>query len=156
MQSQYGVSRPEGEFEATWELVSFTVTSPSGDITYPMGPDAVGLMIYEASGQMSAHLSKAGLPKFASDDTQAATADETVVAWKAYVGYWGTYTVDPHNHQVEHQVVGSWFPNWVETTQVRTYRFEEDKLHLEGNLALGHATLVWKRLPCRKTLKPDA
>ena len=138
---------PEEHFIATWELVSFTVTSQSGEVTFPMGRDAVGQMTYEASGRMSAHLSKAGLQKFSSDTTQAATPDETVIAWKAYVGYWGTYTVDPEKRQVTHHVLGSWFPNWVGTSQVRTYRFDREELNLEGDLAQGHAKLVWRRLP---------
>jgi len=139
--------RPEAQFISTWELVSFMETSPSGEVSYPLGAGAVGQMTYEASGHMSAHLCESGLQKFASDNTQAATPEETVVAWKAYVGYWGTYTVDAANQRVEHLVLGSWFPNWVGTKQVRTYRFEGDELHLEGDLTAGHATLIWKRVP---------
>jgi|SRR6516162_10902111 hypothetical protein len=141
---------PEKEFVGTWDLVSFTVKSAAGEVTYPLGADGVGQMTYEDSGRMSAHLCKSGLQKFQSNDTQAATPDETVVAWKAYVGYWGTFTVNSTNHQVEHLVLGSWFPNWVGTKQVRTFRFEGDQLHLEGDLSAGHATLIWRRLPPKR------
>jgi hypothetical protein len=135
-------------FIGTWDLVTFSVTAPSGDVSFPLGENAVGQMTYEASGRMSAHLSGSGLKKFASDNTQAATPEETNVAWKGYVGYWGTWHVNgPAN--VTHHVVGSWFPNWLGTDQSRAYRFDGDRLIIEGELTAGDATLVWKRVPNR-------
>ncbi len=62
-----------------------------------------------------------------------------------YSGYYGTYTVDEKAGAVVHQVQGAWTPSWVGTKQIRYYKFEGNRLTLEGDLAAGRGKLVWER-----------
>jgi hypothetical protein len=43
-------------------------------------------------------------------------------------------------------VQGAWTPAWIGTKQVRYYKFEGDRLTLEGDLSGGRAKLVWERV----------
>ena len=63
-----------------------------------------------------------------------------------YSGYYGTYTVDEKSATVTHHVQGAWTPAWIGTKQVRYYKFEGDRLTLEGDLSGGRAKLVWERV----------
>lgn len=80
-----------------------------------------------------------------SEQREKATTEEIVAAWRGYVGYFGTYTIDEKASTVTHHVEGASFPNFVGTNQVRHYRFEGDRLILQADTASGHATIVWKR-----------
>jgi len=43
---------------------------------------------------MSAQLMRPEMTAFASDDPLHATDEEAALAWRDYIGYWGTYTID--------------------------------------------------------------
>lgn len=80
-----------------------------------------------------------------SEQREKATTEEIVAAWRGYVGYFGTYTIDEKASTVTHHVEGASFPNFVGTNQVRHYRFEGDRLILQADIASGHGTIVYKR-----------
>ena len=52
------------EVLGAWELVSYTAqdTHSEGPITYPLGPDALGLIMYTADGYMSAQIMRPDRP----------------------------------------------------------------------------------------------
>jgi hypothetical protein len=122
-------------FVGTWDLVSYEVRTPSGEIRYPYGNDPLGRIAYDAEGHMSAHLMRRDRPI-----PQAGTSSTT-----GYSGYYGTYTIDENAGTVVHQVQGAWTPGWIGTKQVRYYKFEGNRLTLEGDLTGGRARLVWER-----------
>jgi hypothetical protein len=129
----------------SWDLVSYDLRTPDGKTTQPLGPDPVGRIDYDSAGHMSAHLMKRGVPNFTSQNRNSATSDEIVGAWRGYIGYFGTYTIDEKAQAIIHHVQGGWFPNYVGTNQVRHYRFDGDRLILQADSAIGHGTIVWKR-----------
>jgi hypothetical protein len=51
-----------------WRLAEFTVTAEDGTVTYPMGEDVEGLIIYTPDGYMSAQLMEPGRPAYASGE----------------------------------------------------------------------------------------
>lgn len=106
----------------------------------------MGLILYQKNGHMSAQLMRPEPIPFASSDDLQATKDETHRAWRNYVGYWGTFSVDAKNRVVTHHIEGGWFPNWIGTNQERSFRFREDKLILEADYSAGHAKLVWQKI----------
>jgi hypothetical protein len=82
--------------------------------------------------------------RFARDlPCRAAEADR---AWRNYIGYWGTFSVDPKAGIVVHQIEGGWFPNWISQKQVRSFRFERESLVLEADSPAWHTTLIWRRI----------
>lgn len=54
--------------EGTWRLVSFESRDGTGAVSYPLGRNAVGLLIYDAAGNMAVQLMQPNLPHFAAND----------------------------------------------------------------------------------------
>ena len=136
------------EFVGTWKLISFEMRSDD-QVTYPLGKDPVGYLIYSGEGYMSAALMASNRRRFSSMDLMKATTEETVGASGTYVAYCGKYEVT--QDKVTHLVEVSLFPNWVGEKQERFYKFEGDKLILStppmilgGQQQAGY--LIWKRV----------
>jgi hypothetical protein len=130
----------------SWRLLSWDIRSPTGEKNYPLGPDAVGQLSYGADGRMSAQLMRRNQPPFADDDWRKAATEEKSAAWSGYFGYFGTYSIDEEEHAVTHHVKGSWFPNLVDSDEVRYFRFERNKLILDADTAWGRVQIVWEKI----------
>lgn len=134
-----------------WGLASFSVSTPDGNVSYPFGRDAFGTLMYDASGRMAAQLGRRDRPKFKSGDQQKGTDEEFRLAVQGYVAYFGTFEVRESEGVVVHKVIGSLFPNWNGTDQVRPARLQGDTLTIEVSPtrwggAGAIARLVWQRL----------
>lgn len=139
-------SEDSRRFTGSWELVSYELRLASGTVLKPFGEHPVGRILYQENGQMSAQLMRAEAAPFASADMLLARADEADRAWRDYIGYWGTFTVDPKARVVVHDIQGSWFPNWRGQKQIRSFRFSGDQLTLEADSPAWHAALIWRRI----------
>jgi hypothetical protein len=65
-----------------WKLLSYESQVDDGSVTYPFGKDAVGQIIYDTKGNMSAQLADMHRPSFASDNLRLSTPGEINVAFK--------------------------------------------------------------------------
>jgi Lipocalin-like domain len=128
-----------------WDLVSYELQTTSGQTSRPLGDNPVGRISYDAAGRMSAHLMKRGVARFASVKREDATEPEIAAAWRGYVGYFGSYTIDEKARAITHHVEGAWYPNYVGSKQVRAYRLQGDHLILNAESASGRTTVTWKR-----------
>lgn len=142
------IAKPENAapFIGAWSLVSYELLLPSGVVEKPLGDHPLGRILYLENGQMSAQVVASGLDLLAEADSRDATPEEAARAWRNYVGYWGTFTVDVEAGVVVHAVEGAWFPNWAGQKQVRQYRFSGSMLTLEADSHAWHATLTWRRI----------
>jgi hypothetical protein len=136
-----------------WELQSYTIEdSERGEITYPLGPDPVGLIMYTEDGYMSAQLMRADRsPVDSSEPSEEPLAPESPAA-TGYLAYSGPFHVDEATGTLHHKVTVSLFPSWLGSTQLRASRLEGDVLTLSGtntlpNGATSTHTLLWKRAP---------
>ena len=126
-----------------WGLVSFVSFDANG-ASRPGAYD-LGRIVYDASGQMSAHLMHSSNKAEASPATDA----DRSAAFRRYLGYYGPFTVDELTRIVLHHVVGSSNPSWVGSNQVRYFSLSEDgnKLTLSvKNQTRVTSTLVWERI----------
>jgi len=114
-------------FIGTWKLVSFEMRSDN-QVTYPLGKDPVGYLIYSHEGYMAASLMASKRQRFSSVDILKATTEEIIAAYGTYVAYCGKYEVT--EDKVTHLVEVSLFPNWVGGKQERFYKLEGDELIL--------------------------
>jgi hypothetical protein len=136
------------KFIGTWKLVSYE--NRSGDqVTYPLGKDAVGYIMYNHEGYMAVAIMHSKRQKFSSPDPMSIPAEEMVAAASAYISYCGKYEVT--EDKVIHLIEVSLIPNWVGQKLERFYKFEEDKLMLTtppmifgGKQQIG--SLIWKRV----------
>jgi hypothetical protein len=141
------IGKPEDSapFIGAWTLISYELLLASGVVEKPMGDHPLGRILYLDNGQMSAQVAS-GLDPLANADPREATPEEADRAWRSYVGYWGTFTVDAEAGVVIHAVDGAWFPNWIGQRQVRQYSFSGNTLTLEADSPAWHATLLWCRI----------
>jgi hypothetical protein len=126
-----------------WGLVSFVSFDANG-ASRP-GTYDLGRIVYDASGQMSAHLMHSSNKADVSPSTDA----DRSAAFRRYLGYYGPFTVDELTGTVIHHVIGSSNPSWVGSNQVRYFGLSEDgnKLTLSvKNQTRVTSTLVWERI----------
>jgi hypothetical protein len=135
----------------TWELDSYSTTSSAGEIAYPLGTDASGLILYTADGYMSAQIMASGRPPYTSTRVHGGTAAERDAAAGGYMAYSGPYRVDEVEAVVWHEVSVSLYPNWVGGDQKRTVEIVGSHLTLSSDpLVFRTMTLrpklVWRRV----------
>ncbi|MGD9738348.1 MAG: lipocalin-like domain-containing protein [Bauldia sp.] len=139
---------PSDPLVGTWKLLSWRNETSDGTVTYPMGEDAVGFLVYSNDGHVSAHLAKRDRPPFASGDMVGGTEAENTAAMTTHISYVGTYEFQ--GDVVVHHAKLSSFPNWSGTDQRRRAVFEGNTLLLVGDPMPFHGTMIvayalWQR-----------
>jgi Lipocalin-like domain len=132
-----------------WRLVCWENRAADGQVTYPMGTDALGYLLYTGDGCFSVLISRAGRAGFAAGDLLGGTTQEQARAVEGVVAYAGRYTF--HGDRVVHHVELSLFPNWVGSDQQRSVELAGDRLTLSATPLLLAGTqqvprLVWERV----------
>jgi len=126
----------------SWRLVKYEAIAADGS-TRP-GSFDTGVVSYDASGQMSAHLWRAAGRATTSPRTDA----ERSAAYQSYLGYYGPFEIDEAKGTVVHHVRGSSYPDWVGTDQTRYYELDPDGRHLTLSVKSGDRVaqrLLWER-----------
>jgi hypothetical protein len=132
-----------------WRLISWENQAADGQVTYPMGADALGYLIYTADGRFSVTISRANRTRFAAGDLLSGTTHDQAQAMQGFVAYAGRYSF--HGDRVVHHVELSLFPNWVGSDQQRSVELAGDRLTLSARplLLAGKPQvprLVWERV----------
>jgi hypothetical protein len=132
-----------------WRLVSWENHAADGQVTHPMGTDAIGYVIYGADGRFSITISRRDRVGFAAADLLSGTPEEKVRAMEGFVAYAGRYSF--LGDHVIHHVEVSLFPNWVGSDQERSVDLDGDRLTLSASplLLAGKQQvprLVWERV----------
>ncbi len=133
--------QPAPDFAGTWRLVSYEAHDSGGGLQYPLGEDVSGQLIYDAAGNMSAHVLRNDRPRFAANDSAKGTDAEVRAAFEGHTSYFGTYTVDGAKQTVTHHVRGSSYPNWIGTDQVRHFELDGARLSLSARVVFRGQTL---------------
>jgi len=108
------------------------------------------MLVYDQQGNFSGQIQGEGRRLFESGNLLKGDSEEIKAAFEGYVAYYGRYEVDEAAASLTHQVQGSWFPNWVGSSQTRFYSFENGNLILTTAPFVGKKnsvthTLVWER-----------
>jgi hypothetical protein len=133
----------------TWRLESWENRGVDGQISYPVGKDALGYIMYDRDGYMFVAIMRSNRAKFASGDLFGGSAEEKARAASTYVSYCGRYEF--RGDTVVHHVELSLFPNWVGADQERLVEVKGNRMTLSTRpLLLGGtqrtARLVWVRV----------
>jgi len=133
----------------TWRLISWETRSVDGQISYPLGRDAVGYIMYNQEGYMFVAISRPNRLKFTGGDLLSGSTEEKAQAAETYVSYCGRYEF--HGDTVTHQVDLSLFPNWVRVDQERLVELRGNRLTLSTRpMLLGGmqqtAHLIWEHV----------
>jgi hypothetical protein len=132
----------------TWRLISWENRSLDGRISYPLGKDAAGYIMYSEDGYMFVAIMRPDRVKFAAGDLLGASTEERAHAAETYVSYCGRYEVQ--GDSVIHHVELSLFPNWAGLDQERLVEVTGNRLTLStGPILLESiqqtAHLIWER-----------
>jgi len=134
-----------------WRLVSYEARDSKGELHYPLGEHVSGLLVYDAGGNMSAHVMRNDRPLFAANDAACGTDSEVRAAFESHDSYFGTYTIDQATQTVTHHVLGAAYPNWIGSDQLRHFKLDGSRLLLStppivfGGQSLEYV-LVWERV----------
>lgn len=140
-------------FLGTWRLISCNAHRRNGQVVPIYGANPQGRLFYDAVGNMSVHIMRAGRPRFEQEHKFRASDEEMRQAYHGYEAYFSTYEIDQEESVIHHHVLGGLFPNWTGSVQSRYYRFEgPDRLILSSErpdeIPPKHTvvTLTWERL----------
>ena len=129
----------------SWELIDYETQDPAGRRAHPYGA-AVGRLTYDDRGNMSGQVMR---PDRARVELALGNAQSVRAAYFGYIAYFGTYEVAPDGGSVIHHVEGALNPDWVGGQQVRTLRFDGDRLVLRAevrkNSEIVAHVLTWER-----------
>ena len=139
----------EHSLVGTWRLVAWENRDAQGQVTWPLGHDARGYIIYTADGYMSVQIMAASRPAFVAGDLLGGSSAEKAGAAETYTAYVGRY--ERRAGSVIHYVEVSLFPNWVGTQQERLLEISGNRLTLStAPILLGGkqqtAHLIWERV----------
>lgn len=130
----------------TWVLVN--VLAIQGDKkTEQFGPNPKGQLMFDGNGRFTMIVMRADLLKYAGGSRTKGMPDEMKSTVHGSVAYFGSYKVD--GSDINYQVEGSTFPNWVGETQKRGFKLDGDALTYTNTspAQAGVATEVsWKRV----------
>jgi Lipocalin-like domain len=108
------------KFVGAWKLVSVEGEDPVS----PMGFDhPSGVIIYDASGWMSAQIAVKRDRKPFAKGRRSGTVEEKADAFDSYFAYYGTYTVDSEKRTVTHHVEDHFWPGLRGADNVRWFEF---------------------------------
>ena len=133
----------------TWKLVSAVSEELStGQKTNIYKGHPTGFITYSSDGRVMTIVVNSDRKKPAS---AVATAPEAEALFRSMTAYAGTYTVK--GNQVIHRPDASWNETWTGTDQVRSYKFDGDRLSLAtaaspdpftGKMSV--RSLVWEKI----------
>ena len=124
-----------------WRLVSIV---QDGGQAPNRGARPTGLIVYDASGQMSVQIMPDRIrPKFASTEP---TPEEAKEALRGYTAYFGTYSVDQRAGTVTHHRQGSVNPGDIGGDLVRRFEFASNNRIVLTPLENPTRRLTWERV----------
>jgi hypothetical protein len=126
---------PHTAILGAWRLVHSVEFEPRGEKHYPFGEDAIGYIIYAASGVMAVQITR---------KEGAMTRAKATVGKEDYLAYFGRYELDVQNGVVRHLLEGALFPNDYPVPVERKYRFFDGMLSLKP-LDGTNREILWQR-----------
>ena len=112
----------------TW-IVESVVNEQDGKRIEPFGPNPKGYFIFTRDGHYSFQIVRPDRIKFAANNKNRGTAEENRQAMEGTVTVFGTYKVANEQDGTIHlHVVGSNYPNWDGTDQVRKASVNGDEM----------------------------
>jgi hypothetical protein len=130
----------------TWTYSSVDIVRPDGSRVPLFGPDPQGRAIFDGNGRYGLLTSRAGLPKFASNNRNEGTAEENKAVVQGSISHFGTYTVNEADKTITFHIEASTFPNWNGIEQKRPFTVTEDELRWTTAASSGgSAEVVLKR-----------
>jgi Lipocalin-like domain len=136
----------------TWSFVIAEITAADGKKTLPFGDRPTGMLIFTADGHFSQVHVAGDLPKIASNNRLAGTAEDNKAIVHGSLALFGAYTVDEDKKTLTFKIEGSTYPNLAGVAQTRTIDLLSDDEFRNTNPAASRdgpaiAANIYKRKP---------
>jgi len=118
----------------TWKLKSLETRTADGSVYYPYGKEVRGYVIFSPQGYFSATIMNANRKKFPSQDMRGGSVGEKAEAADSCLCYAGPCEIKKDKFRIKVEV--SLFPNWIGTTQERSFKIEGKTLSVISSLTL--------------------
>ncbi len=112
----------------TWTYVSVDNIGPDGSRVPLFGPNPRGVAIFDENGRYALMTSRAGMPKFASNNRNEGTAQEYKDVVQGSISHFGRYTVNDAEKTITFHIDTSTFPNWNGVEQKRPFTLTGNEL----------------------------
>jgi hypothetical protein len=113
--------------QGRWKLIAAEDMRPDGTVgRLPWGKNPIGSIVVEA-GQCYLQIMSSDVPAFA-DAAQPVIEQMKASLLSSYISYTGPCTIDEAEGKVTLKVEAAWRPDYVGTTQVRYFRFDNGKM----------------------------
>lgn len=116
------------ELAGTWKLVAWRRIVGDGTVSYPLGADAQGVLIYTDDGRMAVQLTASDRPSMPDNDPLGGEVQNRANAYSTCLAYVGTYEL--RDGEVVHRIDLSLYPNWSGAEQARPFTYTGDQLIL--------------------------
>lgn len=129
----------------SWKLVAWRRVAGDGTITYPLGQDASGSLIYTADGQMAVVIAATDRGSVVTDDPPlGGDVQQRADAYSSFLAYAGTYELQ--GETIVHHIAESLYPNWSGEEQSRPFTYHDNELVLRTPPMQGAAGTVVNEL----------
>jgi hypothetical protein len=135
------------ELVGTWTMVSATLER-DGKKTHLFGPNPQGRLIRDADGRVAYMVTRADLPKFASNNRAEGTPEENKAVVRGSIFYFGRISVNEADKTITTHIEICSFPNWIGIERKTTYTINGDELtSTASGSSVGEGTVhvVYKR-----------
>lgn len=105
-----------------WKLKSLETRTSDGSVSYPWGKQTLGYALISPEGYFCVAITSANRKRFSSQDMKGGSVEERANAADSYISYSGPCEIEKGKFRVKVEV--SLFPNWIGTTQERSYKIE--------------------------------
>lgn len=112
----------------SWDLLHWRRTGSGGQVIYPLGEDAKGLLVYTRNGHVIVQMAATDRARIEASDPVGGSVEERATAYSGFLGYFGTYEV--RQGEIVHQITSCSYPNWSSTVAARPYEVDEQQLIL--------------------------
>ena len=117
------------DLSGVWKLAAWRKIAQDGSITYPLGEDAHGQLVYTETGRMAVQMTAANRLLLDTSDPVGGDTQQRADAYSTCLAYFGSYEV--RDDAVVHRIDVSLFPNWSGAEQLRPFCFNDDQLVLK-------------------------
>src|SRR3954447_8521129 len=135
----------------TWKVVSSEETLKDGSkrANRHIGPNGKAFLLYSADGYMCAELMNSDRPPW--KDKAKPTDEEKLSSFNGFFGYCGRYEIHPDKNFLVHLPEVSMTQDYLDTRQIRPYRFDGNRMILgdkssNGNDDVVAWEIVWEKV----------
>lgn len=131
----------------SWRLVSFQSEDKNGELVYPLGKGATGVIMFTDNQRMAVQIMATDREK-ALDQSwfdRLNTESEQVMAQFGYHAYSGRFDLNEEEATLTTQVDLSLVASYVGSDQTRSAKIEGDRLYL-SNVKHPERKLVWEKI----------